>query len=228
MKNLIKFLFLFGFAVLLISCGDKKNEPKNEEEYLNSAKQLYDSALAKNDKGMFAQSIDRYKEFIAKYPKSEKVVSAYTEIAKIYFDNLQNYPEAINTYKAVFEKFPDKKEAKQSLFMIAFIYDEAMKDKENAKASYRLFLDKYPTDTDANEKMSESARRMLEVLESGKTIEELIMQNNPETSKETKKTEEVKQPNKPTKEELRKEEISRQKDVKSIPENQREEKEIKK
>ena len=72
--------------------------------------------------------------------------------------------------------------------MVAFIYDETLKDKENAMASYRLFLEKYPKDADENDKMSESARRMLEVLETGKSIEELILQNagNEETKTETK------------------------------------------
>ena len=107
---------------------------------------------------------------------------------------MKNYPEAINTYKMVFEKYPDTKEAKQSMFMVAFIYDETLKDKENAKTYYKKFIEKYPADTDANDKMTESAKRMLEVLESGKSIEELILQNSDnnkttETKQEPKKEE---------------------------------------
>jgi len=191
-------LFVALIAIMITSCGKQEKELKTEEEYLSNAKSLYDSALVKNDNELFNQSIKKYQEFLTKFPKSEKVLFAYNQIAGIYFDNLKNYPEAINTYKMVFEKYPDTKEAKQSLFMVAFIYDETLKDKDNAKTFYKKFIEKYPTDTDPNDKMTESAKRMLEVLESGKSIEELILQNSDnnkttepkqDPKKEEKKTE---------------------------------------
>ena len=187
-KTGFNLLLAILFATMIISCGKQEQNLNTEDEYLNAAKSLYDSAVAKSDNELFNQSITKYKEFIAKYPNSDKVIFAYNQIAGISFDNLKNYPEAINIYKTIYEKYPDKKEAKQSLFMVAFIYDETLKDKENAMASYRLFLEKYPKDADENDKMSESARRMLEVLETGKSIEELILQNagNEETKTETK------------------------------------------
>jgi len=190
----LNLLFVALIAIMITSCGKQEKELKTEEEYLTSAKSLYDSALVKNDNELFNQSIKKYQEFLTKFPKSEKVLFAYNQIAGIYFDNMKNYPEAINTYKMVFEKYPDTKEAKQSMFMVAFIYDETLKDKENAKTYYKKFIEKYPADTDANDKMTESAKRMLEVLESGKSIEELILQNSDnnkttETKQEPKKEE---------------------------------------
>jgi outer membrane protein assembly factor BamD (BamD/ComL family) len=207
----LKLTFLVLFAMLIASCGKQQKELKTEEEYLNAAKTLYDSAVVKKDNALFTESINKYKEFIAKFPNSEKVMAVYTQIGGIYFDNLQNYPEAINTYKTVFEKYPDKKEAKQSLFMVAFIYDETLKDKENAKAYYKKFLEKYPQDTDANDKMSESARRMLEVLETGKSIEELILQNA--GSDGEKKNEQVQDTKKD------KQEVKTKTDTKVAPDN---------
>jgi tetratricopeptide (TPR) repeat protein len=190
----LNLLFVALIAIMITSCGKQEKELKTEEEYLTNAKSLYDSALVKNDNELFNQSIKKYQEFVTKFPKSEKVLFAYNQIAGIYFDNMKNYPEAINTYKMVFEKYPDTKEAKQSMFMVAFIYDETLKDKENAKTYYKKFIEKYPADTDPNDKMTESAKRMLEVLESGKSIEELILQNSDnnkttETKQETKKDE---------------------------------------
>jgi tetratricopeptide (TPR) repeat protein len=190
----LNLLFVALIAIMITSCGKQEKELKTEEEYLTNAKSLYDSALVKNDNELFNQSIKKYQEFLAKFPKSEKVLFAYNQIAGIYFDNMKNYPEAINTYKMVFEKYPDTKEAKQSMFMVAFIYDETLKDKENAKTYYKKFIEKYPADTDPNDKMTESAKRMLEVLESGKSIEELILQNSDnnkttETKQEPKKEE---------------------------------------
>jgi len=60
------------------------------------------------------------------------------------------------------------------MFMIAFIYDEMLKDKQMAKDSYKKFLDKYPKDEDPNEKMSESARMMLQMLDDNRSIEDII------------------------------------------------------
>lgn len=182
----LKALFLLVFALMIASCSDGGKKPQNEEEYLNAAKTLYDSAVVKKDNDLFAQAINTYKDFIKNYPNSDKVLTAYNQIAGIYFDNLQNYQEAINTYREIIDKFPDKKEAKQSLFMIAFIYDESLKDKENAKITYKQFLEKYPEDTDPNDKMSESAKRMLEVIETGKSIEEIILNSIESQNKETK------------------------------------------
>lgn len=193
LKTGLNLLLAVLIGTMIFSCGKQEQKLNTEEEYLNAAKSLYDSAVVKNDNELFNQSIAKYKEFIEKYPKSDKVIFAYNQIAGISFDNLKNYPEAINIYKTIYEKYPDKKEAKQSLFMVAFIYDETLKDKENAKASYKLFLEKYPNDTDPNDKMSESARRMLEVLETGKSIEELILQN---AGKEEIKTETKTEPKK--------------------------------
>jgi len=118
-----------------------------------------------------------YEEFIKEYPNSANVISAYFSIGNIYNDNLKKYPDAIKEYKLITEKFPDKKEAKNSLFLIAFIYDNYLQDKENAKTAYKNFLAKYPTDTDPNDNLSGSAKVMLESLESGKSIEDMIMKN---------------------------------------------------
>ncbi len=201
LKTGLNLLLVALIATMITACGKQEKQLNTEEEYLTTAKSLYDSAVVKSDNELFNQSITKYKEFVAKYPNSEKVIFAYNQIAGINFDNLKNYPEAINTYKTIFEKYPDKKEAKQSLFMVAFIYDETLKDKENAKTYYKKFLEKYPTDTDPNDKMSESAKKMLEVLETGKSIEDLILQNsgNENTKTETKtevKTETKQDPNK--------------------------------
>src|SRR5205085_7003791 len=74
-------------------------------------------------------------------------------------------------------KYPAAKETKYAMFMIAFIYDEMLKDKEMAKQSYQKFLDKYPTDENPNEKMSESARMMLQMLQDNRSIEDIIKNN---------------------------------------------------
>ena len=76
------------------------------------------------------------------------------------------------------------------MFMIAFIYDEMLKDKSMAKESYQKFLDKYPKDEDPNDKMSESARMMLQMLDSNRSIEDIIKNS---TGKDSTNTEETKE-----------------------------------
>lgn len=176
---------LILLAVMLISAAgtftgcSKGGTNKSEQAYLDEAKAKYDAKE-------FQASIDTYKEFIKTYPKSDKAIYAYNQIAGIYFEGLKNYPETIKTYQELADKYPQTKDAKQSLFMVAFIYDETMKDKENAKTAYKKFLEKFPNDTDPNDKMSESAKMMLQTLESGKSIEDMIKENSSNTKENIK------------------------------------------
>ncbi len=168
MRNLnFKIIFILLSAIIISGCTENK---KSEEQYLSDAK-------LKLEEKKYDEAIADYREFLKHYPKSDKAIFAYNEIAGIQISNLNNPQEGIKTYIELAEKHPDTKEAKQSLFMVAFIYDETLKDKQNAMASYQKFLDKYPKDNDPNDKMSESARTMLEVLKSGKSIEEIIEEN---------------------------------------------------
>jgi len=163
----LKFLSVILLALFLTGCSSTK---KTEDVYLSEAKTQLDAKK-------YDEALATYQEFVKEYPKSDKTVFAYQQIAGIQIDLLKKPLDGIATYTVLAEKFPDTKDAKQSLFMIAFIYDENLKDKANAITAYKNFLAKYPKDTDANDKMSESAATMLEVLESGKSIEEMIQQN---------------------------------------------------
>jgi tetratricopeptide (TPR) repeat protein len=179
----IKSIFLsVFFSLILISCGESK---KTEQEYLDAAKAQYDSQ-------QYEEAIATYREFINNYPQSENALHAYNQIAGIYFENLKDYGKAIETYREMASNYPETKEAKQSLFMVAFIYDETLQDKQNAIAAYKVFLEKYPEDTDPGDKMSESARMMLQFLESGKSPEELIQERieNMEVDKDKTKVQE--------------------------------------
>lgn len=178
---------LFLSIVLIFSLASCSKKTKTEDDYLSTAKTLYDSAVVKKDNALFTESINTYKDFLRDYPNSEKAVFAYLQVAKIYDENLSNYPEAIKFYTEIIDKYPATKDAKQSMFLVAFIYDEKMKDKDNAIKSYKKFLEKYPQDTDPNEKLSESAKIMLQTLESGSSIEDIIKKIEANENKDTKK-----------------------------------------
>lgn len=181
----IKFLYLIALAVIFSACSDSI-QIKPEQEYLDAAQQRLEAQE-------YQGAIDEYEALIKNYPSSPGALTAYNQIAGIYFENLKNYEETIKTYQRLAAAFPDSKEAKQSLFMVAFIYDETMKNKEEAIAAYNAFLAKYPEDTDPNDKMSESAKMMLQVLQGGESIEDIIMkQIETAGDKTTDTTKEVK------------------------------------
>jgi tetratricopeptide (TPR) repeat protein len=178
MKKL-KFLFLLLIPALMLMFSSCTKE--SEDSILLSAKTKMEEAkkletenkLDEAKKG-YNEAVEIYKKFLAEYPSSPKAPEVYSSIAKIYVDNLRDYPNAIKYYQELSQKHPATKESKYGMFMIAFIYDEMLKDKEKAKENYRKFLDKYPKDEDANEKMSESARMMLQMLDENRSIEDII------------------------------------------------------
>lgn len=167
----LSLLTLFLAAFIFSSCSKTPNA-KPEQTYIDDGKKL-------EEEKKYDEAIANYRELIKNYPASEKnAIYAYNRIAGIYFENMKDYQKTVDTYVEMAEKFPNSKEGKQALFMAAFTYDEHMKDKEKAKDAYKKFLAKYPQDTDPNDKMSESARTMLQVLESGKSIEDMIKENS--------------------------------------------------
>lgn len=179
-KFRINLLVVMLAAIVFYSCGEKK---MTEEEYLNKAKTELENK-------QYKESIATYQELVKNYPQSNNAIFAYNQIAGIYMENLQDFPAGIQAYRDLYAGFPDTKEGKNALFMVAFTYDEKLQDKDNAVKSYKEFLAKYPEDTDPNEKMSESAKMMIEVLESGKSVEDLIEQKIMEQEKNSPPTKE--------------------------------------
>ena len=83
-------------------------------------------------------------------------------------------------------KYPGTKEGKRSLFMVAFTYDEKLNDKPKAIETYKEFLVKYPKDESPDDKMSSDAQAMIQMYESGKSIEEMIEENIKKSAGENK------------------------------------------
>ena len=178
--NRLKFLILLLIPVFFLSACSKESEDtifNNAKAKIEEAKKLEADNKPDEAKKAYNDAIEMLKQLISDYPSSPKVPDAYNEIAKIYVDNFKDYPNAIKYYKELSDKYPAAKETKYAMFMIAFIYDEMLKDKEMAKQSYQKFLDKYPTDENPNEKMSESARMMLQMLQDNRSIEDIIKNN---------------------------------------------------
>lgn len=182
-------------AVLISSCGDKTGG-LSEEDLLKQAKQMSDSSSLLNDDNLRKEAISLYSDFLKNYPNSPKVADVYNQIAGLYY-GLKDYQKAIDTYTELYDKYPDSKEGKNALFMVAFTYDETLKDKDKAIAAYKKFLEKFPQDAEG-EKLSESARVMIDKLVSGDDIIKLIEENEKKEAgdkKQEEKTEPKKEEN---------------------------------
>ncbi len=190
----LKFLLVLIIPALLLGMLLTACSKESEETILMSAKTKMEEAKKLDSENKpeeakkgYGEAIELYKKFLAEYPSSQKAPEVYSNIAKIYVDNLRDYPSAIKYYEELTAKHPASKESKYGMFMVAFIYDEMLKDKNKAKENYKKFLDKYPKDEDANEKMSESARMMLQMIDEKRSIEDIIKNTKKDSTSSDKK-----------------------------------------
>ena len=213
MQKLKILLFILIPALLLTACSKESEDSilLAAKTKLEEAKKLDTENKPEDAKKAYGEAIELYKKFLKEYPASQKAPEVYSSIAKIYVDNLKDYPNAIKHYEELIQKHPGTKESKYGMFMVAFIYDEMLKDKEKAKANYQKFLDKYPKDEDPNEKMSESARMMLQMLDENRSIEDIIKN----TQKDTVKTNTPKE--EPKKDDVKKEDVKKDETKKEAP-----------
>lgn len=179
--NLLGLLLIM--SAVFFSCGNNE-KAGSEDELLTRAKQLSDSSNAINSKDLRMQAIKLYEDFVAKFPKSEKLPEVYTKIAELYF-GVEDYQKTIDTYKTIADKFPDTRFARQGLFMTAFIYDNQLNDKAKALEAYKKYVEKYPKDAEG-ENFTESAKGMIDIIENNKSIEDIIKMNESKNSEQKK------------------------------------------
>lgn len=194
MQKISILLMLLFISVMFISCSKETEETMllNAKAKLDEAKKYEQENQLADAKRTFAESIDLYKTVLKEYPSSPKAPEVYRIIAELYDNALQDYDNAIRFYKELVDKYPDTKEAKFGMFMMGYIYDDKVKNKDLAKEYYKKFLDKYPQDTDPNEKLSESVRFMLKMMDENKSIEDIIKSVPQDTTRKTEVDKNVK------------------------------------
>jgi len=194
MQKITLLLTLLFITVMFISCSKESEESMllKAKNKLDEAKKLETDNKLEDAKRTYAESIDLYKAVLKEHPSSPKAAEIYRIIAELYDNALADYDNAIRFYKELVDKYPDTKEAKYAMFMMGYIYDDKVKNKEMAKEFYKKFLDKYPQDTDPNEKLSESVRFMLKMMDENKSIEDIIKSVPQDTTKKTEVDKNVK------------------------------------
>lgn len=142
-----------------------------QNDLLKEAKKYYDNKF-------YNSAVGIYSDFVLRNPNADQKRYALKQIADINFEMLKDYDASIFVYQIIADNYPYTRDAKEALFVIAFIYDDHLKDKETAIIKYKEFIDLYKDDPpDINDKMVESARVVLKVLETGKTIKEVMEEN---------------------------------------------------
>lgn len=167
MKNYFVFSSIIILILSIVSCSRVSEE------------ELWKQSQTFIEEGKHKEAIEKLKQLIKDYPKSEKAPDAQFYIASIYNNDLHDYENAIKEYRNLVDMFPENPNAPKALFLIGFIYNNQLNQLEKAKAAYEEFLEKYP-----NHELAQSAQIEIQIL--GKSPEELIQ---PEiVAKEEKKS----------------------------------------
>jgi tol-pal system protein YbgF len=116
-------------------------EPKSEELA------LYDISLASYRDGKYENAMDGFKDFLKRYPKSDRADNAQFWIAESFMA-LKQYEQAILSYQEVIKKFPEGNKVPNALLRQSAAFWE-IKDKTSARLLLKKIVKKYPNSNEA-------------------------------------------------------------------------------
>lgn len=154
MKHAILIYFII-LSLIFFSCSRITDE------------ELWNQSQALIEEGKHKEAVEKLKELVKAYPKSEKAATAQFYIASIYNNELQDYENALKEYRKFVDTYPEDPNTPKALFLIGFIYNNQLHQFDNAKAAYEEFLENYP-----DHELAQSAQIEIQTL--GKSPEELI------------------------------------------------------
>jgi len=160
-----KILIILSAFALLVSC--KSSHDKLIDKIETTDKLLMADTLLRSD-SLASEQYNNLSEFALKFPKDEKTAVYLLKSADLA-NRLKRTARAFEIYKKVNDDFPDTKEGADAMFMMAFLYENNFKNTEKAKEYYTTFINKYPTHP-----FVKDAKASLDMLNSGKTIEDMV------------------------------------------------------
>jgi len=116
-------------------------EPKSKEV------ELYDSALASFKKEEFEAAMEGFKNFIKKYPRSDRADNAQFWIGESHMA-LQQYEQAILAFQTVIKRYPRGNKVPNALLRQAMAFLE-IKDKISSKLLLKRIVKQYPKSSEA-------------------------------------------------------------------------------
>lgn len=124
-----------------------KQPPVDEKKPAPSENQLYETTLTTYKQGQHNQALVGFKNFIAKYPKSDLTDNAQFWIGECYM-GLKQYEQAILAYQEVIKKYPKGNKVPNAMLRQAFAFYE-IKDKVSSRLLLKKIIKKYPGSSEA-------------------------------------------------------------------------------
>lgn len=121
-------------CVLLLSCGT--TPARAQEADANAAAALHNLAAEFQNLGEYDKAIERWTEFVTKYPTNQLADRAYGHLGFCQLKQ-KKYPEAVKTLQEALAKFPNSKEADSLYFNLgSALYEQAIAS--NKPEEFRL------------------------------------------------------------------------------------------
>lgn len=165
---------LFASALLFACSPGKSNGKAPQQEELASELRVLEHTLAQGlneltiDTATALSFVEKAQQYAAHFAQDSLAPNFLFRAADVA-RGLGDYALAVQLWGKVASDFEDSPRAPQSLFFQAFTFDNDMRDYTAARSAYQTFLERYP-----KHPMAKDAMALLEVLNSGKTTEELI------------------------------------------------------
>jgi tol-pal system protein YbgF len=109
--------------------------------------ELYDNSLDSFKEGEFQQAMERFKNFLKTYPRSDRADNAQFWIGESYMA-LKRYEQAILAYQEVIKKYPKGNKTPNAMLRQAMAFLE-IKDKTSFRLLLKKIVSKYPKSTEA-------------------------------------------------------------------------------
>jgi tol-pal system protein YbgF len=109
--------------------------------------ELYDNSLALYKEGRFEDAILGFKDYLKKYPKSDRADNAQFWIGESYF-SLRQYEQAILAYNDVIKQHPKGNKVPNALLRQSLAFIE-INDKTSARLLLRKIIKEYPNSSEA-------------------------------------------------------------------------------
>lgn len=109
---------------------------------------LYDKSLAAYKEGRYETAMDGFKDFLNRYPKSDRADNAQFWIGESHMA-LKQYEQAILAFQKVIKNFPKGNKVPNALLRQSLAFWE-IKDKTSARLLLKKIIQKYPKSNEAN------------------------------------------------------------------------------
>lgn len=126
-----------------LETGRKKAKEEVREDLIKWQQRFYQKIDRGERKKYGRKLLAKYRGFIGRFPKDEKVPEYLYEAASLAHNHLNDYQEAAKLYRLMEERYPEHPKAPVALFKEAVVRME-LKEYEQARTKFRALLRRYP------------------------------------------------------------------------------------